>query len=54
MKIPADVKNVFAPNMEDSLLKLGVKPVAQWANGKMGHTYLQKELDGVPLIDFSG
>ncbi|MGG3306797.1 ABC transporter substrate-binding protein [Paenibacillus lautus] len=54
VKIPAEVNKVFAPNMEDSLLKLGVKPVAQWANGKMGHTYLQQELDGVPLIDFSG
>lgn len=54
VKIPADVKKVFAPNMEDSLLKLGMKPVAQWANGKLGHAYLQQELDGVPLIDFSG
>ncbi|MGG3282301.1 ABC transporter substrate-binding protein [Paenibacillus solani] len=54
VKIPAAVNKVFAPNMEDSLLKLGVKPVAQWANGKLGHSYLQEELDGIPLIDFSG
>lgn len=54
VKIPADVSKVFAPNMEDSLLKLGVKPVAQWANGKIGHAYLQEELNGIPLIDFSG
>lgn len=54
VKIPAEVNKVFAPNMEDSLLKLGVKPVAQWANGKLGHSYLQEELDGIPLIDFSG
>lgn len=54
VRIPAKVNKVFAPNMEDSLLKLGVKPVAQWANGKLGHSYLQEELDGIPLIDFSG
>ncbi|WP_145037250.1 ABC transporter substrate-binding protein [Paenibacillus sp. Y412MC10] len=54
VRIPAEVNKVFAPNMEDSLLKLGVKPVAQWANGKQGHSYLQEELDGIPLIDFSG
>lgn len=54
VKIPAEVNKVFAPNMEDSLLKLGVKPVAQWANGKLGHSYLQEELEGIPLIDFSG
>lgn len=54
VRIPAEVNKVFAPNMEDSLLKLGVKPVAQWANGKLGHSYLQEELEGIPLIDFSG
>lgn len=45
---------IFAPYLEDSLLKLGVKPVAQWANGNMGHDYLQEELKNVPKVDFSG
>jgi iron complex transport system substrate-binding protein len=52
--IPAEPKRVFAPNMEDSLLKLGVKPVAQWSNGQQGHDYLQEELKDVPKLDFSG
>ncbi|RRJ64964.1 ABC transporter substrate-binding protein [Paenibacillus oralis] len=51
--IPAEPKNIFAPNLEDSLLRLGVKPVAQWSNGKRGHDYLQEELKGVPKLDFS-
>ncbi|WP_206106277.1 ABC transporter substrate-binding protein [Paenibacillus dendritiformis] len=53
INIPAEPKNIFAPNMEDSLLKLGVKPVAQWSNGSMGHDYLQEELKDVPKLDFS-
>ena len=52
--IPANPKNIFAPNMEDSLLSLGVRPVAQWSNGNQGHAYLQEELAGVPKLDFSG
>ncbi|WP_019419408.1 ABC transporter substrate-binding protein [Paenibacillus sp. OSY-SE] len=54
IKIPAEPKNIFAPNLEDSLLKLGVKPVAQWSNGNMGHDYLQEELKDVPKLDLSG
>lgn len=54
VEIPAEPKNIFAPNMEDSLLKLGIKPVAQWSNGPQGHEYLQDELRDVPRIDFSG
>ena len=52
--IPATVERVFAPYLEDSLLKLGVKPVAQWSNGNMGHDYLREELKDVPKLDFSG
>ncbi|CAH0117698.1 MULTISPECIES: ABC transporter substrate-binding protein [unclassified Paenibacillus] len=51
--VPAAPKNIFAPNMEDSLLKLGVKPVAQWSNGNRGHEYLQEELKDVPKLDLS-
>ncbi|MEC0092278.1 ABC transporter substrate-binding protein [Paenibacillus macquariensis] len=54
VKIPATTQRVFAPYLEDSLLKLGVKPVVQWSNGKMGHEYLKEELKDVPKLDFSG
>ncbi|MCR8842173.1 ABC transporter substrate-binding protein [Paenibacillus sp. SC116] len=54
VKLPTEVKSVFAPNMEDSLVAIGVKPVAQWSNGKLGHFYLQDQLKDVPMIDLSG
>ncbi|AZK47905.1 ABC transporter substrate-binding protein [Paenibacillus lentus] len=54
IQIPAQPQRVFAPYLEDSLLKLGVKPVAQWSNGNLGHDYLQGELQDVPKLDFSG
>jgi ABC-type Fe3+-hydroxamate transport system, periplasmic component len=52
--VPAAPKRIFAPYLEDSLLKLGIKPVAQWSNGNMGHEYLKEELKDVPKLDFSG
>lgn len=51
--VPAKVERVFAPYLEDSLLTLGVTPVAQWASGTQGHVYLQDQLSGVPTLDFS-
>ncbi|MNW39065.1 putative siderophore-binding lipoprotein YfiY precursor [compost metagenome] len=51
--IPASPQNVYAPYLEDSLLKLGVKPVAQWANGNQVHAYLQDQLKDIPLSDLS-
>ncbi|WP_412676505.1 ABC transporter substrate-binding protein [Aneurinibacillus migulanus] len=54
IKVPVEPKRIFAPNLEDSLIKLGVKPVAQWSNGNRGHDYLQEELKDVPKIDLSG
>ncbi|WP_088830142.1 ABC transporter substrate-binding protein [Paenibacillus tyrfis] len=54
VKVPAAPKRVFAPYLEDSLLKLGIKPVAQWSSGTQGQDYLQQELSGVPRLDFSG
>lgn len=45
---------IFAPYLEDALLSLGVKPVAQWSNGEQSHQYLQDELAGIPTLDFSG
>lgn len=54
IQLPEQPQRVFAPYLEDSLLKLGVKPVAQWSNGNLGHDYLQGELGDVPKLDFSG
>lgn len=54
IQISGQPKRVFAPYLEDSLLKLGIKPVAQWSNGNLGHSYLQEELQDVPKLDFSG
>ncbi|OMF13760.1 ABC transporter substrate-binding protein [Paenibacillus amylolyticus] len=51
--VPAKTERVFAPYLEDSLLTLGVKPVAQWASGTKGHVYLQDQLSDVPTLDFS-
>ncbi|MEF3308796.1 iron-siderophore ABC transporter substrate-binding protein [Paenibacillus sp. GYB004] len=52
--LPASPKRIFAPYLEDSLLTLGIKPVAQWSNGQSGLVYLQEELKGVPMLDMSG
>ncbi|WP_244444754.1 ABC transporter substrate-binding protein [Paenibacillus camerounensis] len=46
-------QRIFAPYLEDSLVVLGVKPVAQWANNGQGQAYLQDKLAGVPLLDFN-
>jgi iron complex transport system substrate-binding protein len=54
IKVPAAPKRIYAPYLEDSLLKLGIKPVAQWSNGNQGHDYLQEELKDVPKLDVSG
>lgn len=48
--IPANPKRIIAPYMEDSLLALGVKPVAQWSIGNVVLDYLQPELKDVPKI----
>ncbi|WP_172194580.1 ABC transporter substrate-binding protein [Saccharibacillus qingshengii] len=49
--IPAEPKAVIASYLEDPLVALGVKPVAQWmiGEGKM-QSYLQDSLSGVPGI----
>lgn len=52
--IPEAPVKVFAPYLEDTLLSLGVKPVAQWSNGNQGHRYLENELQDIPKLDFSG
>ena len=52
LEIPANPKKVLAPNMEDYLVTLGIKPAAQWSIGTTVHTYLQDELKDVPLISW--
>jgi iron complex transport system substrate-binding protein len=51
--IPASPQKIYAPYLEDSLLKLGVKPVAQWSSANRGQDYLQDQLKGVPGLDFT-
>ncbi|GBF76743.1 hypothetical protein PA598K_05229 [Paenibacillus sp. 598K] len=54
VELPAEPSRIFAPYMEDSLLSLGMKPVAQWATGASGQAYLQEWLHDVPTVDFTG
>ncbi|MNJ28704.1 putative siderophore-binding lipoprotein YfiY precursor [compost metagenome] len=44
--------HVFAPYMEDSLLVLGVQPVAQWSNGSKLQEHLKDRMPDVPAINF--
>ncbi|CAM4304078.1 ABC transporter substrate-binding protein [Paenibacillus typhae] len=53
LTLEAVPQRIFAPYLEDSLVVLGVKPVAQWANNGQGQAYLQDKLAGVPLLDFN-
>lgn len=53
LTLAAAPQRIFAPYLEDSLVVLGVKPVAQWANNGQGQAYLQDKLAGVPLLDFN-
>jgi iron complex transport system substrate-binding protein len=52
--IPASPQKVLASYLEDHLVALGVKPVAQWsiADGKSVQDYLQSSLSGVPPIAY--
>lgn len=43
-------ERILAPYLEDSLLALGEKPVAQWSIGDTVLDYLQPQLEGVPKI----
>ena len=50
--VPANPKRVIATYLEDNLVTLGIKPVAQWSvkDGASVQGYLQDELDGIPTI----
>ncbi|WP_313803444.1 ABC transporter substrate-binding protein [Cytobacillus sp.] len=50
--IPANPKRVIASYLEDNLVALGIKPVAQWSvnDGASIQGYLQGELKDIPTI----
>jgi iron complex transport system substrate-binding protein len=52
VEVPANPKRIIASYLEDHLVALGVKPVAQWSvnDGKTVQDYLQDELKGIPTI----
>jgi ABC-type Fe3+-hydroxamate transport system, periplasmic component len=52
VKVPAHPERIIASYLEDHLVALGVKPVAQWsvADGKTVQDYLQYSLQDVPTI----
>ncbi len=50
VQIPANPERIIASYLEDHLVTLGVKPVAQWSVTKGVQQYLQKDLEGIPPI----
>lgn len=50
--IPANPERVLASYLEDNLVALGIKPVAQWSvkDGASIQGYLQGDLKGIPTI----
>ncbi|MDO7908241.1 ABC transporter substrate-binding protein [Paenibacillus sp. JX-17] len=53
VKIPAHPQKVLAAYLEDHLVAIGVKPVAQWAIGTTVQKYLTSELNVVPTIEWN-
>jgi iron complex transport system substrate-binding protein len=51
--LPANSERVIAPFHEDSLLALGVTPVAKWAIGESVQDYLENELQDIESIEWS-
>lgn len=51
--IPSDVERIIAPYHEDTLLALGVTPVAKWSIGKMIQDYLEPQLKDIPRIEWN-
>jgi iron complex transport system substrate-binding protein len=52
VKIPANPQRIVASYLEDHLVALGVKPVAQWSVANGTQDYLKADLDGIPTIPF--
>ncbi|THF76586.1 ABC transporter substrate-binding protein [Cohnella fermenti] len=53
IEIPVQPQRILAPYLEDPLTALGVKPIAQWANGDIVQQYLQDQISDLPKVDFS-
>ncbi|WP_238594647.1 iron-hydroxamate ABC transporter substrate-binding protein [Caenibacillus caldisaponilyticus] len=51
--IPAHPKRIIAPYLEDPLIVLGEKPVAQWSVANGIQDYLQAHLKNVPKINYN-
>ena len=52
--IPKNPQRIIAPYLEDHLVALGLKPVAQWSvkGGTSIQDYLQNSLKDIPTIEF--
>lgn len=50
--IPAQPQRIIASYLEDYLVALGIKPVAQWSVSDSPMRYLQYDLEGLPLVPF--
>jgi iron complex transport system substrate-binding protein len=50
--IPANPQRIIATYLEDHLVALGVKPVAQWSVPNGIQDYLHKDLEGIPTIAY--
>ncbi|GGK07205.1 ferrichrome ABC transporter substrate-binding protein [Lentibacillus kapialis] len=51
--IPGKTERIIAPFHEDSLLALGVTPVAKWAIGQTVQGYLEDQLKEVPKLEWN-
>src|SRR5699024_1813837 len=51
--IPSNPKNILAPFHEDTLLSLGVTPVAKWAIDTTVQGHLEDQLEDVPTIEWT-
>src|SRR5690625_5197931 len=51
--LPANAERVIAPFHEDSLLALGITPIAKWAIGESVQDYLEYELQDIESIEWS-
>src|SRR5690625_4169864 len=53
VKLPANAERVIAPFHEDSLIALGITPVAKWAIGETSQGYLEDDLQDIESIEWS-
>ncbi|OZU87618.1 ferrichrome ABC transporter substrate-binding protein [Virgibacillus indicus] len=51
--LPANPERVLAPFHEDTLLALGITPVAKWAIGESVQNYLEKDLQDLERIEWT-